>query len=561
MPTGAAGRLSRCCSLMRLILTTARKLPQILHSWIAANFRLFTTARMPIVWPISVVLGALVAVAAIIFRTGIGWVQWPWLGTTSEIIISAASSAPWWLILAAPTTGGLIVGFLLQKVQAKQRAGGVADVIEARAQGGRGLPFRAGITSAFITMISLGSGASAGREGPMVHLGATIGTAICRAFSLPDSARRVLLACSVASAVSASFNAPIAGVLFAHEVILGHYALSAFVPIVLASAMGTLVIRMWFGDTAAFIIPEYQITSAWEIPAFALLGLTCAAVAVIFQFALIGTDWVARNITMPLWFRPVIGGFTIGLIGLAFPEVLGVGYEATDAALKTQLSITVMLSLIVAKTAATAITLASRFGGGIFSPALYLGAMTGGAFGLMAASVFPEFASSHGLYAILGMGAVSAAVLGAPVSTTMIVFELTGGYALSIALLISVSIATGLTQAVHGRSFFHWQLEMRGVVLQDGAHRYLVQAVHVSDFMENADEEADQPFNPAEDGPYLHKTDTLESALRVFDESGATSLPVIDRSRPDRVAGTAFHVHALRYFNSALIKATEEEHR
>ncbi|MCA1298943.1 chloride channel protein [Stappia indica] len=547
---------------MRQLLAQFKRLPAVASRWIEPNFRLFRTTRLPLVWLLSIIIGLLTAIAAILFRLGIGAVQWTWLGTASEAVASATAHVPWWMVLLAPTAGGLIVGLYLQLIQPKQRAGGVADVIEARAQGGRGLPFWQGISSAWLTVMSLGCGASAGREGPVVHLGATIGTAICQTFRLPNAARRILLACGVASAVSASFNAPIAGVLFAHEVILGHYALTAFVPIVISSVMGTLLARLWFGTDVAFVIPDYQITSLLEVPAFALLGLTCAAVAVIFQFALIGTDWIARNIHMPLWIRPVTGGLAVGAIALLFPEVLGVGYEATDAALKTQLPLTTMLALLVAKTAATSITLASRFGGGIFSPALYLGAMCGGAFGLIAAAAFPELASSHGLYAILGMGAVAAAVLGAPFSTTMIVFELTGGYALSIALLIAVSIATGLTQAVHGRSYFHWQLEMRGVMLQEGAHKWLVRIVHVSDFLEPVSPEAPPPpFDPDSGAPSLKATDTLEAALKTFDESGTARLPVLDQADPTRIIGYATHVRALRFFNSELINAQVEEHR
>ena len=200
--------------------------------------------------------------------------------------------------------------------------------------------------------------------------------------------------------------------------------------------------------------------------------------------------------------------------------------------------------------------------GGIFSPALYLGAMTGGAFGLIAAAAFPELASSHGLYAILGMGAVAAAVLGAPFSTTMIVFELTGGYALSIALLIAVSIATGLTQAVHGRSFFHWQLEMRGVTLQEGAHKWLVRSVRVSDFVERLPHDAEpQTHDPAADGASLKLEDTLEAALKTFDESGTNRLPVVDAADPTKVIGHATHVRALRFFNAELINNQVEEHR
>jgi CIC family chloride channel protein len=542
--------------------TIVKRLPVIAARWIEPNIRLFRTTRLPLVWALAIVIGILTAAAAILFRLAIGAIQWTWLGSAAETVVTAAADVPWWTILLAPAGGGFLVGLYLTFIQPKQRAGGVADVIEARAQGGRGLTLWSGLSSAFVTALSLGSGASAGREGPVVHLGATIGTAICQTFRLPDAARRMLLACGVASAVSASFNAPIAGVLFAHEVILGHYALTAFVPIVIASVLGTLMARAWFGDVVAFAIPQYQITSLLEVPAFALLGLTCAAVAVIFQFALIGTDWVARNIPMPLWLRPTIGGLAVGAIGIAYPEVLGVGYEATDAALKHQLPLATLLILLVAKTAATSITLASRFGGGIFSPALYLGAMCGGAFGLIAAAVFPELASSHGLYAILGMGAVAAAVLGAPFSTTMIVFELTGGYALSIALLVTVSIATGLTQAVHGRSYFHWQLEMRGVMLHEGAHKWLVRIVHVSDFVERLAEEADPvEFDPAGGEPYLHLTDTLETALKVFDDSGRNRLPVVDGADATRVIGHATHVRALRFFNAELINNQVEEHR
>ncbi|WP_037546869.1 chloride channel protein [Stappia stellulata] len=542
--------------------TIVKRLPVIAVRWIEPNIRLFRTTRLPLVWALAIVIGVLTAAAAILFRLAIGAIQWTWLGSSAETVVSAVAGVPWWMVLIAPAAGGFLVGLYLTFIQPKQRAGGVADVIEARAQGGRGLALWPGLSSAFVTALSLGSGASAGREGPVVHLGATIGTALCQTFRLPDAARRMLLACGVASAVSASFNAPIAGVLFAHEVILGHYALTAFVPIVIASVLGTLMAQAWFGDVVAFVIPQYQITSLLEVPAFALLGLTCAAVAVLFQFALIGSDWVARNIPMPLWLRPTLGGFAVGAIAIAYPEVLGVGYEATDAALKHQLPLTTLLILLVAKTAATSITLASRFGGGIFSPALYLGAMCGGAFGLIAAAVFPELASSHGLYAILGMGAVAAAVLGAPFSTTMIVFELTGGYALSIALLITVSIATGLTQAVHGRSYFHWQLEMRGVMLHEGAHKWLVRIVHVSDFVERLAEDAEPgEFDPAAGEPYLHLTDTLETALKVFDDSGRNRLPVVDGADATRVIGHATHVRALRFFNAELINNQVEEHR
>ncbi|HSM41427.1 MAG TPA: chloride channel protein, partial [Afifellaceae bacterium] len=470
------------------------------------------------------------------------------------------------IVFLAPVAGGVVVGIIVHRFIPEGRPFAVADVIEARALGGRSLSLRKGLWSGAVHFLSLGAGASAGREGPVVHLGATLSEALCRQMKLTGSPERTLIACGVASAVSASFNAPIAGVLFAHEVILGHYAMSAFVPIVISSVSGGIVSRLWFGEVAAFNIPDYSITSYLEIPAFALLGVTCALVAIIFQFSLIGTDYVARGISMPVWARPIIGGVIVGAIAVFFPDILGVGYETTDAALKASLPIGLMLALLVAKTAATAITLASRFGGGIFSPSLYLGAMAGGAFGLIAASVFPDMASSEGLYAIIGMGAVAASVLGAPISTTVIVFELTGGYALTIALLFTVSIAVGITQAVSGRSYFHWQLESRGLFVAEGPHRHLFRTVRVRDFFDRLPGEPEageppKPFDPGEGKPYLRPGDTLETALRMFDNSGESSVPVVDPDDATRIIGRASQVRALGYFNRALIDISVEEHR
>ncbi len=494
-----------------------KRLPALIYNWIEPNLSDFNQEKQLSVWVVAVLVGFTVSIATIIFRELIGLVQLVWLFDRSENVVSATVSLPWYVILLAPAVGGAIVGWGLITLLPTRRTGGVADVIEARALDGRELEMKPALWSAGITAVSLGAGGSAGREGPMVHLGAALTTGLTERFQLPAWSRKTLLGCGAAAAVSASFNAPIAGVLFAHEIVLGHYARRSFVPIVISAVGGTLLSRIWFGDVAAFSIPDYQITSFWEFPAFAILGLVCAVVSVIFQFALVGTDYVARNIIISLFYRPIVGGLMIGAIAVFFPEILGVGYEATDMALKNQLGLELLLTLIVMKTAATAITLASRFGGGVFSPALYLGAMTGGAFGLIASSVFPEFSSSEGLYAILGMGAVAAAVIGAPFSTTMIVFELTGGYALSIALLLAVSISTGINQAIHGHSFFEWQLEMRGLFLRDGPHKYVMRITKVSDFYTPREEDGAPPrLEPDEQGnlpTHLLLSDNLESTL------------------------------------------------
>ncbi len=539
-----------------------RHLPNLIYQWVQPNISMFFSTRQPQLWLFSLIVGLCVSVAAILFREAIGLVQLVWLFDSSENVASAARKMPWYVILLVPAFGGLIIGIALNYLESR-RTGGAADVIEARARGGRNLRFWPGVASAVVTAASLGFGASAGREGPIIHLGATISTSIGHKLRIPSWGQRTLLACGVAGAISASFNAPIAGALFAHEVILGHYSKRTFVPIVISAVAGTILSRQWFGESAAFIIPHLQIASYWEFPAFALLGVVCALVGVMFQFSLIGSDYVARHIEMPLWLRPAIGGLLIGAIAIYLPEILGVGYEATDQALHNKLPLLMLFSLLIAKAVATSITLASRFGGGVIAPSLYLGAMAGGAFGLIAASVFPEIASSQSVYSLVGMGAVTAAVIGAPISTTVMMFELTGGFDLSVALLLTVSISVGLSQAVNGRSFFQWQLEVRGLVVQDGPHQYLVKNTQVSDFMTLLDEneEPPAPFDPEAAIPALYPGDTLEHALRTFDQAGHARLPVLANRNSTKIVAWAVQVVALRYFNKALIDVSEEEHK
>lgn len=539
-----------------------RLLP-FLYERIAPNLLTMWASRQPLAWLLALGIGVVAAYGILGFRYLILGIQYPWLNTFHESdVATLAAQQDWWLILLVPCLGGLLVGWILHKFLPSGRAEGVADVIEARAIGGAQMPLKTGLWSALVAALSLGFGASAGREGPAVHLGSTIASAIGAKFALPPEKRRVILACGAAAAVSASFNAPIAGVLFAHEVVLGHFAISAFVPTAIAAVGATIITRIHLGDFPAFVIPSYEITSLWEFPAFALLGIVCGLVAVGFQFAVMAADWSARSITMPLWLRPAVGGLMVGAIAIFVPEVLGVGYEATNRALSHQLALGTLFMLLFAKTLATAITLASRFGGGVFSPSLYLGAMAGGAYGLIAGAAFPELASSEGLYAILGMGAVAGAILGAPVSTVLIAFELTGGYEMTIALLLSVSLASLMMQAVHGQSFFHWQLSQRGLFLHAGPHKEVVRRWRVRDFMVPLSE--DELANPPEidpELPLLTPDDTLESALRAFDTGSYTRISVTSSSDPSRIIAYATQMSALRTYNQALIASHEEEHR
>jgi len=526
------------------------------------TLRRATTSPVPRVWLAALIVGIVAGYAAVGFRLAIGAVQFIWVGDAEENLFRILEAVPWWLIIAGPTGAGLFVGLWLTYVQPGNRAEGVADVIEARAVGAGRIPLWTGLSSALVSIVSLGGGASAGREGPAVHLGATLGSYLGERFGFTTTHLRTLLAAGVAAAVAASFNAPIAGVLFALEVVLGHYALRASGPIVIASVLGALIARAHMGSSPTFVIPEYMITSLADFPAFALLGVVSAMVAIAFMTTAMRADSLARKVDIPLWLRPVIGGLIVGLIGIWFPQILGVGYAATDAALQGQFELTLLLSLIVLKILATAITLASRFGGGVFSPALYLGAMTGGAFGLVIAQAAPDIAfSTHAVYAIVGMGAVAGAVLGAPLSTLLIAFELTGGYEMTVALMVAISISTALTQGVLGKSFFHWQLERRGLRLYGGPRWQILQTVLVQDFMRRVVEDANTPLQELdEEDERLFTGDSLEKALALFEATQYETLPVVQPAEHMEIVGAVTHADALKAYNEALVEASREEH-
>jgi len=435
----------------------------------------------------AAVIGVSVAFAAIGFREIILGTQGLALGSAAEKMLEHARGLPWWKLFLPPVIGGLVVAAALRFLIPERRPYGIADVIEANALKDGRIPLLPGFVSAVVSAFSLGAGSSAGREGPIVHLGATLAAATAKAFHFSPALARTLLGCGVASAVAASFNAPIAGVFFALEVIIGHYALHAFAPIVLASVAGTIVSRAFYGDYPAFALPDYYIATPWEFPAFLLLGIVSAVAASFFIRSIFIAEDIANRVTqIPDWARPPIAGVAIGAMAILFPEILGVGYDATDQALKELFPLWLLLVLVGLKTLATAISLACRFGVGVFSPSLYVGAMVGAAFGTLASRVVPGVGADVGLYAIVGMGAVASAVLGAPISTILIVFELTGDYQITLALMVCVVTANLLTRHITGhRAIFFEQLERRGLYLEGGRAQHLLRHTTVKDLIDS----------------------------------------------------------------------------
>ena len=334
---------------------------------VAAQWRSFAGNDQVVLSVLALVIGVAVGYGTIGFRYILGVIQEVFYGFSSQQFATLTADLDWWHILLAPAAGGLLVGLFLQFIMPGGSAEGVAQVVESGSLRGGRLSIGRGLAAAAVSAASLGAGASAGREGPVVHLGATIASFVSQRFKFGPSLTLTLLGCGVASAVAASFNAPIAGVFFAMEVVIGHYALHAFSPIVIASVAGTIVSRVHLGDFPAFVLPNYSISSFFELPAFLLLGIICAVVAMTFMWSVMFAEDTINRTRVPTWLRPAVGGLGVGAIAVFIPEVLGVGYEATDDALKGLIPFGFLILLIVAKVAATAITLGSGFGGGVFN--------------------------------------------------------------------------------------------------------------------------------------------------------------------------------------------------
>jgi CIC family chloride channel protein len=560
---------------------------------------------------LALIIGTAAGLGEIAFRYLLQGVQFVAFGSSAREILSWAQTLPWWHIVLAPTAGGLLIGLFVRYLMPGGRPRGVGDVIEAAALRDGRMSVRAGIGAAIVSASSLGVGASTGREGPVVHIGATIGAWLAKTLGLSSRMTRTLLGCGVAAAVAASFNAPIAGVFFALEVVIGHYGLGAFAPVVLASVTGTIISRLHYGDFPAFVLPaQFSIESFWEFPAFAILGVVSAIVAVAFMRATFGVEDLVKRLAIPQVLAPAIGGMLVGIIAIWFPQVLGVGYEATDQALRSAMPIWLLFVLIVVKLAATSISIGCGFGGGVFSPSLFLGAMTGGAFGYIAGLPFPELSSGTGAYTLVGMGAVAGAVLGAPISTILIMFEMTSDYGLTIAMMVAVVIASVLTEQIKGRSFFQIQLDRRGINIRHGRETGLLAEITVGDLMKHDfsstgpeasfDDLRDEFHNarygevfvvgksgrlvgvvtladlahaePSEgtdactaadacraNQPVLAVGDGLQEAMSLMDKAGESHIPVVDDHATKCVVGVVHEHDVMLAYHRALMRARAEE--
>ncbi|TDK43250.1 chloride channel protein [Antarcticimicrobium luteum] len=523
-------------------------------------------------WFIALTIGVAAGFAALGFRQAIDGLQ-AWLYGTGDVqhLHTYAEHLAWYWILLIPILGGLIVGLILHHFTPDGRVRAVADVIEGAAMSDGRVEKREGLASVAASLITLGTGGSSGREGPVVHMAGVISTWISNRIRADGITGRDLLGCAVAAAVSASFNAPIAGALFALEVVLRHFAVHAFAPIVIASVAGTVISRLNYGDVTEFVLATPGSLQFYvELPAFLILGLICGLIAVLLMRGIFLAEDVGNRVQdrlrLPRWLRPGISGALLGAMAIFFPHIIGVGYETTSLALSGAFPLREAILFALVKAVAVSITFGGRMGGGVFSPSLMVGALSGLAFGLVATGLLPDVSGTHTLYAFAGMGAVAAAVLGAPISTTMIVFELTGDWQIGIAVMASVSLSTALASRLVDRSFFLTQLERRGIHLAAGPQAYLLAMLRAGAVMRPVSDPRCAEEGPCremvEQGLCIEASATLEAAMPIFDRAEVDFVPVILRAEGEEaeILGALYQIDALKAYNRALAATAAEEH-
>ncbi len=432
----------------------------------------------------AIVVGAVSSLAAIGFVELVGWLN-------NVLLVSPRSRVQFeehaWLVPLAtvliPATGGLMVGILIHKLAPGNRALGPPGVIQA-VQLRSGLPdTRSGWVTIFASAVSLGFGASVGQYGPMVYLGAMFGNFMAKLRLGITHLRSIAVACGVAAAISTAFNAPIAGLVFAHEVVLRHYSTQAFAPTTVAASVGYIIANVVFDRPPLFLVSFTGVQYGYEFFLFGLLGLFCAAVAIFFMRLLLFIPEIAAKNKIPAIMRPAAAGLCLGLVGLWLPDILGMGKETLRfATIEGAFTLAELPLLIIAKIFLTALCIGFGFAGGVFSPSLLIGVLTGALFWMLADSVFGLPNSGVVVYALCGMMALASPVIGAPLTAILIVFELTRNYDITIASMVGVVFSNLIAHHIFGRSLFDVQLLRSGVDLSTGRDQAQLQAAKVLDY-------------------------------------------------------------------------------
>lgn len=419
--------------------------------------RLSTSNALPQLALLGLVVGLLAGVTVILFREAIELLQELYLSPEHDYR-SISSAQRFWI----PLLGAFIIGICFQMLAKPLRQVGVVHVMERLAYHQGKLPYQNALVQFFGAIGAMASGLSLGREGPGVHLGAANGSLLGQWLRLPNSSLSVLVACGVAAAIGASFNTPLAGVIFAMEVVLMEYTMASFAPVILASVTATTLTRLMYGADPAFSVPAMHLGSAWELPliitmALIIAGFAAAFITLMRYFSQSLSNW-------PIWARMTLGGLATAILALFIPEVMGVGYITVNQTLLGELGLGLLLTLALAKVIATTAGLGMGLPGGLIAPTLVIGAAVGGATGLIANTLFPGEVSNYGFYALIGMGTMMAATLQAPLAALLAILELTANPNILFPGMLAVVVATLVTSELFGRqSVFLSMMRARGL--------------------------------------------------------------------------------------------------
>lgn len=428
-------------------------------------------------------IGIIGGIGAVGFRTLIETIQNFTIGDHVNIL-QAVTEMPWYRRLLLPVAGGFIVGPLVYYFGRETKGHGVPEVMEAVALRGGKIRPRVMFLKAFVSAITISTGGSVGREGPIVQIGSSVGSAFGQWLGVSQDKLKILVACGAAAGIAATFNAPIAGVMFSVEIILGNYAIATLVPLIMSSVMATIIGRWYFGDIPAFEIPTYGLASGWEIFPYIILGIMTGVLAVGFVKLLYGLEDLADKMPIKGWIKTPLILFLVGLMVLQFPQVYGVGYDTITQVLKGETVWYLLLMLLPIKMLATSVTLAAGGSGGVFAPSLFLGAVFGGLFGSVMQFFFPDLVVSSGAYAVVGMSAMVAGTTHAPITAFLIIFELTGDYKLILPIMICAILSTFVASLLKKESIYTMKLTRRGVDLSKTAEVSIMQTTKVKDVMD-----------------------------------------------------------------------------
>jgi chloride channel protein, CIC family len=422
-----------------------------------------------------------------------------------------------WFVLIVPILGGLVYGPLVSRFAPEARGHGVPEVMLAvNRLGGRMRP-QVPIVKSLASALCIGSGGSVGREGPIVQIGSALGSVAGQLVRVSESELRLLVACGAAGGISATFNAPIAGVFFALELILRNFQAQSFGLVVLSSVTADAIGRAAFGSHPFLSLPAFSFNSPLELVLYAGLGVLAAVIGLAFVRVLYtGEDisdrlWARR----PDWLRPAVGGVLLGLLLLAIPQMYGVGYPVLQNAVAGRYLILALIGLLAAKVLATSLTMWIGGSGGVFAPSLFMGAMLGSAYGAAVHHLAPHLAPAAGAYGLVGMGAVFAAAARAPITAVIIIFELTGDYHVILPLMFAVVVATALSNALTRDTIYTLKLRRRGIDLDAPRAHSVMGQVTVGDAMGTPP----RPLRPGR---------PLDELVARFGSERTSALPVAD---------------------------------